>query len=161
MKTTLDADEYFHLALHASSMHDPHACMSYLEGVLEKQPANARALYLRAVQHAELGLGERAVSGIRAALAIDPGLEIARFHLGFLLLLGGGRAAEAKQHLQTLAGGTSRELRAYAQALISVADEGASTQGEALIRILSQSTLDEPPVVAIRRLLETWRTSHE
>ena len=89
MKTTsLDADEYFHLALHASSVGDHHACMSYLAEVLQQQPANARALYLRAVQHAELGLTERAVSGIKAALAIEPGLEIARLQLGLLLLDG-------------------------------------------------------------------------
>src|SRR4051794_17266108 len=97
--TSFDADEYFHLALHASSVRDPHACMAYLDEVLRRQPAHARALYLRAVQHAELGLVDRAAQGIRAALAIEPALEIARFHLGLLLLFDRKCTAEAKQHL--------------------------------------------------------------
>jgi hypothetical protein len=87
----LDVEEYFHLALHASSISDPHACMSYLDEVLQLQPANARALYLRAVQHAEVGLTERAVLGIETALSIEPGLEIARLHLGLLRLFDRGR----------------------------------------------------------------------
>lgn len=95
----LDADEYFHLALHASTVRDCHACLSYLEEVLRQQPGNARALYLRAVQHAEIGLTERAVSGLKAALEIEPSLEMARFQLGLLLLFNSNRPAEAKEYL--------------------------------------------------------------
>src|SRR5262245_1825120 len=105
---TLDADEYFHLALHASSMSDPHACISYLEEVLQKQPGNARALYLRAIQHAELGLTQRAMSGIREALAIEPALDIARFHLGLLLLFDRERENEARQYLLGLVAGADQ-----------------------------------------------------
>ena len=72
----LDAEEYFHLALHASAMGDHHACMTHLEEVLQRQPRNARAIYLLAVQHAELGLLQRAVAGIKTALMIEPDLEL-------------------------------------------------------------------------------------
>jgi tetratricopeptide (TPR) repeat protein len=121
--TTLDADEYFHLALHASSVSDPHACIAYLEEVLQRQPANARALYLRAVQYSELGLTERALSGIREALAIDPALEIARFHLGLLLLFEGDRAKEAMEYLHELGSSSNDDLRRYSQALEALVDD--------------------------------------
>src|ERR1041384_6429575 len=96
MKTaTFDTEEYFHLALHASSVSDPHACIGYLDEVLERQPGNSRAIYLRAVQHAELGLTQRAVTGIQAALALDPSRDLALFLLGLLLLLARARPPEA------------------------------------------------------------------
>lgn len=81
-----DADEYLHLALHASGTGDHHACMRYLEEVLQREPRSACAIYLLAVQHAELGLTQRAITGIKTALSIDPDLEIARFQLGLLLM---------------------------------------------------------------------------
>ncbi len=157
----LDADEYFHLALHASSIRDPHACMSYLEGVLELQPCNARALYLRAVQHADLGLGERALSGMRAALASDPNLEIARFHLGLLLLMEGHGLAEARQHLQALSSAAHEVLRTYAAVLLAIADECVVSERDSRIRTLAQLLPDEPLAAAMQRLLDSWRTDRE
>ena len=117
----LDPDEYLHLAIHASSVGDHHACMSYLKEVLQRQPAHASALYLLAAQHAELGLLERAISGMKAALAITPELEIARLQLG-LLLLDRDRAGEAKQQLSALDGSSNPALRAFSQALLALAD---------------------------------------
>ena len=142
--TTLDADEYFHLALHASSVGDPHACISYLEEVLQLQPANARALYLRAVQHTELGLTDRAVSGIREALAIDPALEIARFHLGLLLLFDRDRAKEAMEYLHELRGSSNHDLRRYAQALEALVDHQFPPAREKLALGLAMLSEYEP-----------------
>jgi len=65
--TMLDAEEYFHLALHASSMGDHHACMTYLEEVLQRQPRNARAIYLRAVQPGTYALYGPLVIGANGA----------------------------------------------------------------------------------------------
>src|SRR5262245_33438307 len=104
----LDAEEYFHLALHASAAGDHHACMTYLEQVLQREPLNARAIYLLAVQHAELGLTQRAVAGIKAALAIDPDLEIARFQLGLLLMFDRQEPREAKSYLERLCSSDNR-----------------------------------------------------
>jgi len=151
---SLDAEEYFHLALHASSVNDTHACIEYLDEVLERQPANARALYLRAVQHAELGLTERAVSGIRAALAIEPALEIARFHLGLLLLFDRGRAQEAKHHLLELGGGRDRELRRYAEVLIALVDNDRAAPRARLDSALAETSSDQPLAAFMKRLLD-------
>ena len=154
MKTTrLDADEYFHLALHASSVGDHHACMSYLAEVLQQQPANARALYLRAVQYAELGLTERAVSGIKAALAIEPGLEIARFQLG-LLLLDGNRREEAKQYLLRLVRSGDPVLRTFAEAMVALADNDIAQAREKLALGLAQTSKNQPLAALAKRLLE-------
>ncbi len=117
----LDPDEYLHLAIHASSVGNHHACMTYLKEVLQRQPAHASALYLLAAQHAELGLMERAISGMKAALAITPDLEIARFQLG-LLLLDRDRAGEAKQQLSALDASLNPALKAFSQALLALAD---------------------------------------
>jgi Flp pilus assembly protein TadD len=155
MKTPrLDVDEYFHLALHASSVGEHHACMSYLEEVLEQQPANARALYLLAVQYGELGLVERAVSGIKSALAIEPALEIARLHLGLLLLFDRDRPAEAKDYLLALGSSTDCTLRTYAGAMIALADGDRARAREMIAFALTQPAANQPLAALMRRLLE-------
>jgi hypothetical protein len=153
-RATFDTEEYFHLALHASSMSDPHACIAYLDEVLERQPGNSRAIYLRAVQHAEIGLTQRAVSGIRAALAIEPALEIARFHLGLLLLLDPARASEARQCLVGLGDCADPGLRAYAEALVALADNDISPAREKLQCGLTLASDDQPLAGFMKRLFE-------
>lgn len=154
-KTTMfDAEEYFHLALHASSVGDHHACMSYLEEVLQQEPRNARAIYLLAVQHAEIGLTERAIGGIKAALSIDPGMEIARFQLGLLLLFDKRRPAEAKDYLTRLNSSSDRALRAYSEAMIAIADNDSVLAQEKLAIGLSAATSSPTLSSLMRRLFE-------
>jgi tetratricopeptide (TPR) repeat protein len=154
-KTTMfDAEEYFHLALHASSVGDHHACMSYLEEVLQQEPRNARAIYLLAVQHAEIGLTERAIGGIKAALSIEPGMEIARFQLGLLLLFDKRRPAEAKDYLARLSGSTDRALRAYSEAMIAIADNDSALAQEKLALGLSSTTGSTALSSLMRRLFD-------
>ncbi|MBB6091184.1 tetratricopeptide (TPR) repeat protein [Povalibacter uvarum] len=117
----LDADEYLHLAFHASAHGQHHACLSYLKEVLSLQPRNATALYLLATQHADLGLHARAIAGMKSALAIDPGLEAARFQLGWMLM-DAGAVAEAKTHFGTLATSADQAMQSYASALGALAD---------------------------------------
>jgi tetratricopeptide (TPR) repeat protein len=150
----LDAEEYFHLALHASAMGDHHACMTYLEEVLQRQPRNARAIYLLAVQHAELGLLQRAVAGIKTALMIEPDLELARFQLGLLLLLDNNEPVEAKGYLDRLRTSQNRALRAYAEAMIAVCDNDPTLARQKLAVGLSESTPDSPLAMLMRRVFE-------
>lgn len=151
--TTLDADEYFHLALHASSVGDHHACISYLAEVLRQQPAHARALYLRAVEHAELGLIERAVSGIKAALAIEPGLEVAHLLLG-LLLIDRNRPQEAKEYLLKISRSADHVMRMYAEAMIALADNDFAQAREKLALGLAQTSKNQPLGALMKRLLD-------
>jgi len=149
-----DAEEYFHLALHASALGDHHACMTYLEEVLQKEPANARAIYLRAVQHAELGLTQRAIAGIKRALIIEPDLELARFQLGLLLLFDINEPTEAKCYLERLRISQDRALRAYAEAMIAVVDNEPALARQHLAIALSESSPDAPLAALMRRVFE-------
>lgn len=150
----LDAEEYFHLALHASGVGDHHACMSYLEEVLQLQPRNARAIYLMAVQHAELGLTRRAIAGIKAALSIEPDLEIARFQLGLLLMFDHNQPGEAKGYLERLCVSKNLALRAYSEAMIAMADNEPVLARQKLALGLSESSPDSQLSLLMRRLFE-------
>jgi len=150
----LDAEEYFHLALHASGAGDHHACMTYLERVLQREPHNARAIYLLAVQHAELGLLQRAIAGIKAALSIEPDLEIARFQLGLLLMFDNNAPQEAKHYLERLGGSENRALRAYSQAMIAIADNEPVLARQKLAIGLAETSPDSPLSALMRRLFE-------
>ena len=155
----LDAEEYFHLALHASAMGDHHACMTYLEEVLQRQPRNARAIYLLAVQHAELGLTQRAVAGIKTALMIEPDLELARFQLGLLLMFDNYEPVEAKGYLDRLRTSENRVLRAYAEAMIAICDNDPTLARQKLAVGLSESPPDSPLAMLMRRVFERLLSS--
>jgi tetratricopeptide (TPR) repeat protein len=146
--TMLDAEEYIHLALHAG------ACMSYLEEVLQREPRNARAIYLMAVQHAELGLTQRAIAGIKTALTIEPDLELARFQLGLLLLFDCSQPSEAKDYLQRMRLSPNRALRAYSEAMIAIADNELTLARQQLAIVLSEASPDAPLSMLMRRLFE-------
>ncbi|MDH1104512.1 hypothetical protein N5C55_27635 [Pseudomonas otitidis] len=122
----LDASEYLHLAIHASQQDDHHAALNYLGQALELEPENAAVRYFLAAEHAELGLYERAVSGMKEALALDEGLDIARFQLG-LLSLQLQRLEEAREAFATLADRTVDEgLKAFSSAYLDLLDEKVS-----------------------------------
>jgi tetratricopeptide (TPR) repeat protein len=148
----LDAEECLHLALHASSVGNHHACMTYLKQGLQQQPGNARAIYLLAAQHAELGLLERAIGGMKAAIAIEPGLEIARLQLG-LLLLDRNRGNEAREHFSALAKASDHTLRLCSEAMMAVADNDSAVAGQKLSLAISQSS-NRALSVLMQRLLE-------
>jgi tetratricopeptide (TPR) repeat protein len=152
--TMLDTEEYFHLALHASSMGDHHACMTYLEEVLQREPRNARAMYLRAVQHAELGLTQRAIAGIKDVLSIEPDMDLARFQLGLLLLFDVNQPAEAKDYLLRLCCSQDRALRAYSVAMIALVDNEPTLARQHLAIGLSESSPDSQLPMLMRRLFE-------
>jgi len=148
-----DADEYLHLALHASSMGNPHACMIYLKEALQLQPGNATAIYLLAVQHAELGLAARAIAGMKTALALEPRLEIARFQLG-LLLLDANSIAEAKTQFAALDRSADAALRLYAEAMSELGDGQWRTAREKLELGLAQPSSNPALSALMRRWLE-------
>ena len=149
----LDIEEYLHLAIHASSVGNHHACMTYLKEVLQQQPANALALYLLAVQHAELGLNDRAAKGLRASLAIRPDLEMARFQLG-VMLLDKKRFTEAKEQFAALGASRVPALRTYCEGMMAVADDDLALAREKIV--LGLSVQDGNPALAalMRRVLE-------
>lgn len=122
----LDTAEYIHLALHASRQGDTHAAMTYLKDALTGEPENAVAHYLLAAEHAEIGLYDRAIAGMQEALRLEPGIEIARFQLGLLLL----QTQQADSALETFSAlatsAQDKSLGIFAQAYeLMIRDENA------------------------------------
>jgi tetratricopeptide (TPR) repeat protein len=127
----LDAEEYLHLAIHATQNQQHHAALEYLHKSLEINPDNGRALYLLAAEHAELGLYDRAIQGMTAALDLEPGLELARYQLA-LLYMQQGNAEACKEIWEFLSEHASGDaLRFVAQGL-NIIEENYSS-GMALI----------------------------
>jgi tetratricopeptide (TPR) repeat protein len=149
----LDAEELLHLAIHASSVGRHHACLTYLGQVLEQQPSNGKAIYLLAIQHAELGLRERAISGMKYALALEPALETARLQLG-LLLMDRDRLAEAKEHFSNVGSSADPALRSCAEAMIAVADSDLILAREKLAAGLSHNSSNRALSALMQRLLD-------
>lgn len=158
----LDVEEYFHLALHASSIGDPHACLVYLRQVLQQEPKNSGAMYLLATVHAELGLVERAIRGFESVLAVNPRLTIARLQLAMLLLLfDTKRRAEAKKHLMYVTATRDESLQTYAEALIAVAYDDIPLAAEKLELAISRTGEDTQFTALMKRLLEHLKLGTE
>lgn len=119
----LDASEYLHLAIHASQENNHHAALNYLNQALEHEPNNPAIRYFLAAEHAELGLFERACSGMEEALELDPSMDVARFQLG-LVYLQLQRTEEARNAFRTLHSQAQEEsLKAFADAYLHLLDE--------------------------------------
>lgn len=81
-----DADETLKLAIHASEHGDAHSAIRYLTELLNVQPDHGAACYFLAMQYAEIGLFERAITTLQHAIKINPTFDIAQFQLGLLYL---------------------------------------------------------------------------
>lgn len=105
MKTFLspfDADETLKLAIHASEHGDTHSAIRYLTDLLNAEPEHGAASYFLAMQYAEIGLFERAITTLEHSIAINPTFDIAQFQLG-LLYLQLNQTLPAEQQFSTLA----------------------------------------------------------
>lgn len=149
----LDADEFLHLAIHASAKGEHHACMTYLHEVLKQRPGDPRALYLLAVQHAGLGLMKRAVAGLEAALAIEPKMETARFQLG-LLLFECKHHARARAKFSELAGSADPVLRNCSAAMLALIDRDVNVARAKLASVMTKEVADHPLFVLIQQLVQ-------
>lgn len=81
-----DADETLKLAIHASENGDNHSAIRYLTELLNIQPDHDTACYFLAMQYAEIGLFERAITTLLHTIKINPTFDIAQFQLGLLYL---------------------------------------------------------------------------
>jgi tetratricopeptide (TPR) repeat protein len=95
----LDQDELLRLALDASAQGQGGAAIAYLKEAVGRVDATAFAHFLLGAEYAQIKLYERAAGEMEAALALDPGLSVARLQLGLLWLTG----AQADKAALTLA----------------------------------------------------------
>lgn len=151
--TPFDVEEYLHLALHASTAGNHHACMTYLKEALQKQPDYAAAIFLLAVQHAELGLLDRAIRGMKTALELEPELQIARLQLG-IMLLDKSRRTEAREQFAALDRNPDPMLRTFAAAMLAFSDGDTVAARDKLNLALSQPSSNPALSALIRRLLD-------
>ena len=149
----LDAAEYLHLAIHASSKGDHHAALSYLKEALQREPDNAKAVYLLAAEHAELGLFDRAIAGMEAALSLDGQLEMARFQLG-LLYLQANQLDNAKGQFSALGKSEDLGLRAFANAMEALADDKTALAQEKLAFGLAHADNNPALKADMQRMLD-------
>ncbi|MGH8081461.1 MAG: tetratricopeptide repeat protein [Lysobacter sp.] len=153
----LDNPELLQLAFAAIAQARDVEAVRLLKTVLERDPGNLHAQYLLAIQHAQLGLYERAEERLRAVLTAVPDFVVARFQLAQLLVMR-GTAKDAREWLQPLLD-EAAPLGAYAQGLLAAA-EGDAVRAQALIEAALRLPQPIPTLAGdMRRLCEQWRES--
>lgn len=133
----LEANEYLHLAIHASQENNHHAALDYLERALKLEPDNPGVRYFQAAEYAELGLFPRAILCMTEVLELDPGMDLARFQLGLLHLQQQGPEQARDAFESLLANGTDASLKTFADAYLSLIDEDTATAIDKLERGLA------------------------
>lgn len=92
MNDTLNAltqSELLALALEASRRDDSGHAMAYLKEATSRHDATGEALFLLGSEYAQVGLIAEAKASLARAVAVAPGLAMARFQLGMLHLTSG------------------------------------------------------------------------
>lgn len=126
-----------------------------LQRVLEREPDNLHVQYLLAIQHAQLGLFDRAEERLRAVLAVLPEFVVARFQLAQLLLMR-GTAKDACEWLAPVLA-QADPLGAYARGL-SAAAEGDRDRACAVLEAALRLPQPVPALAGdMRRLCAQWR----
>ena len=136
----LDNPTLLRLALEAIQDARDVEAVGLLKRVLEREPDNLHAQYLLAIQHAQLGLYERAEQRLREVLTAAPQFVVARFQLAQLLVMR-GTVKDAREWLQPVLT-QADPLGTYARGLLAAAQgdrnafdyrtrlEGRMTEGE-------------------------------
>lgn len=97
----LDQAELQQLALNASTSNDSASAIALLKEAVSRPDATAIAHYLLGAEYAQITMYERAIGEMEAAIALDPGLAMARLQLG-MLLLGADKTQRATEILSPL-----------------------------------------------------------
>lgn len=97
----LDQAELQQLALNASTSNDSASAIALLKEAVSRPDATAIAHYLLGAEYAQITMYDRAIGEMEAAIALDPGLAMARLQLG-MLLLGADLAQRATEILSPL-----------------------------------------------------------
>jgi tetratricopeptide (TPR) repeat protein len=129
----LDQAELFQLALTASAAGDGAAAIAYLKAAAGRADATPAAHYLLGAEYAQIGLFDRAIDEMEAALALDPALWTARIQLA-LLYLAANREDRAADTLQPLADrGQDEALQRFATGLLRLIAEDLTGARDLLI----------------------------
>ncbi|MDQ1831689.1 tetratricopeptide repeat protein [Massilia scottii] len=132
--STLDHAELRQLAVNASAAGDDGAAIVYFKEAASRPDASGTTHFLLGAHYAQIRMYDRAAAEMESALALDPGLSIARFQLGLLWLTNGNaeRATTVLSSLQDLPG--SDPLRLFGQGLILLAQNQLPEASAALAK---------------------------
>jgi len=158
--TLLDHEEVLHLALEAmrSSRHGD--ALQHLKDAAARWPDNPNVHFLLGAEHAQIGLFERAVEDMTAAVRLDPEFVPARFQLG-LLFLTHGRVVEAQsawKPLDTL--DAANPYLHFKQGLESLAHDDFAACRESLARGLALNTSNPALNREMQRIVEEAAALH-
>ncbi|MGG6463278.1 tetratricopeptide repeat protein [Solilutibacter silvestris] len=148
---TLDNEELLRLSLDAMSSDRDADAMMMLKTLLEREPGDANGQYLLAALHAQIGMMDRAEEGFRKAVALAPGMVMARFQLGQLLLVKGDNGS-ARDILEPLTG-QQDSIGAYARGLFAIAGDDV----DGAIRYLGDGLALPQAVPALQRDMDNLR----
>lgn len=114
----LDDSELLQLGLRALRQNRDDEAIAFFKRAIEIEPRNAKAHFLLAAEHAQLGLRDRAITEMSQALELEPDLTAARFQLGLLHFTGQQpqEAERAWEPLKRLPAG--HPFRLFASALM-------------------------------------------
>ena len=156
----LDKDELFHLAIRASNQDDHDRAIIYLKNAL-KLSNEAKVRFMLAAEHAEIGMYEQAIAGMREAIELQPTLWIAHFQIGLIYItIGQPEAAiEAWQGLASLA--EDHPLYLFQAGLTAIIGNQTET-GIALLEKGIAANLDNPPLnVDMQRVISSAQKSFD
>lgn len=142
----LDAQELLQLAVLDinASRHD--GAIAKLKEACALEQGNASLHFLLAAEHAEIGLQDRAMDGMKRALELDPSLHIARFQLG-LIHFSQGRLSSASAAWDALDQlDDDNTLRLYKTALLDI----GAARHETAVTLLERALHAQPDIPALR-----------
>lgn len=142
----LDFEEYLHLAIHATQNNEHHAALEYLHRALTLSPDDARAIFLLAAEHAELGLYHRAIEGMERCIALDPNIEMAYYQLGLLYLQMGRKDDSNTMWLSLSEFLNVSPLKTFAEAMLLI--ESNEEEGLKLLNRAAEMQSNNPALQA-------------
>ncbi|NHZ89929.1 hypothetical protein F2P45_13035 [Massilia sp. CCM 8733] len=132
--STLNEAELLQLAINASASGNDGAAIVYFKEAASRPDASGTTHFLLGAHYAQIQMYDRAVGEMESALALEPGLSIARFQLGLLWLTNGDaeRAVTVLSPLQELP--DSDPLRVFGHGLILLAQNQLPEASAALAK---------------------------
>lgn len=132
--SNLDQAELHQLAINASASGDDGAAIVYFKEAASRPDASGTTRFLLGAHYAQIGMYDRASGEMESALALDPGLSIARLQLGLLWLTNGNadRAVTVLSPLQELP--DSDSLRLFGHGLTLLAQDQLPDASAALAK---------------------------
>lgn len=140
----LDQAELRQLALNASEAGDDATAIAYMKEASSRPDADGTIHYLLGAHYAQIKMYDRAVNEMEAALALEPGLSIARFQLGLLWLTSGiaDKALAVLAPLQELP--DTDGLRHFGQGLCLLANDKLAESCAALAKGIELNNVNAP-----------------